>query len=305
MKHLIYNKTNRLIIVILWFILTTYFLINWVIEDKSFEAGVAVLGLFASNIFSILIPTENDTFNIKIKTNKLINKKGNESLNLLINKDENEEINSYDVEIEYPYIEYEENTPIQKKLNLIIEKIYFKYDIDIKNKKILSSDLIYFTSCYDITFRCENILSIRIINDIFSGGAHGEQQIITLNINLLNGEEFEFKDIFRSSGYEKVNKILENKLQTHEWKEFLHNEPIILRANQNFYINEKTNLVITFYKYELAPGNCGPIEIEVNLNDFKKFINPNGSFHLIYNKYIDSSTIYKGNENTFYFLINK
>lgn len=65
-QQLIYNKRNRFILVVLWFILITYFLIQWVIADKSFETGVAILALFASNIFSIMIPTKNDTFKVDI-----------------------------------------------------------------------------------------------------------------------------------------------------------------------------------------------------------------------------------------------
>jgi hypothetical protein len=276
--HIIYNKKNRIIFVIIWFLLITYFLINWGITDKSFETGVAILALFASNIISIILPTKKDSFNIDIIEHEFQR-----------NKNKN-----IDIDITYPVIEYKENTPIENKLNKLIQRIYFKYDVDIKKKKILSDDLEYFSSFYDETFRSENILSIRFNNDAFSGGAHGEIQIITLNINLFNGEEFEFKDIFRSFAYREINKIVEKELEDHEWKEFFHDQPLMLRANQNFYINHENNLVVTFFKYELAPGNCGPIEVEISLDKFKEYINPNGPFHLLYNKYIDSSNISKG-----------
>lgn len=288
MDNFILNKKVKIIILILWFLLTTYFLIKWIIDDKSYESGFAIMALFASNIFSYLIPIKKDTFAIHIIKDTF------KSKNLI----------QYGIDIEYPTIIYDDNTRIEKKINNLIEIMYTFYDVDIKNRKIIGEDLGSFTSFYDRTFQAENILSIRFMNDVYSvDAAHSNLEIITLNINLFNGEEFEFKDIFRSAGYKDIENVLKKKLSEHEHNDAFNLESIHLRVNQNFYIDSNNNLFITFFKYEIAPGVCGPIEIEIPFPEYKEFINPNGPLHPLYNKYVDSSIIEKG--HTLHFLFNQ
>ena len=80
-------------------------------------------------------------------------------------------------------------------------------------------------------------------------------------------------------------------------------EKIYLRPNQNFYINENDNLVIVFFKYEIAPGCCDIIEIEVEREYFSDYINPNGQLNLLYSKYTESRYIEKG--HTFDYMIKR
>lgn len=52
---------------------------------------------------------------------------------------------------------------------------------------ILNDILAQFNSDYEITYRSENLLCIKFTNFIYTdGAAHGNVEIITLNINLLN-----------------------------------------------------------------------------------------------------------------------
>ncbi len=169
---------------------------------------------------------------------------------------------------------------------------------------ILNDILAQFNSDYEITYRSENLLCIKFTNFIYTdGAAHGNVEIITLNINLFTGEEFEFKDIFRSNGEEEIKNIVKKKLLEHECKDaYFDFDSIELRNNHNFYLNNDNNLVIIFFKYEIAPGACGPIEIELNMHELKKYLNPNGPFSIMFNKYLDSSNFDKG--NTFEFTYN-
>lgn len=284
MKHLVYNRKYRLLIVILWFLLTTYFLIQWVIDDKSFEAGVAVLGLFASNVFSIMIPTNNDTFKTEIEQ---------KSFKLKLKYSEDSSI------VSYPVFKYLDNTSIEKKINKLIKRVFLRYQIDIDKesplKNSLGEDLGDFKSSYVITYKNENILCIKFnIYFYYLETPHGNSETISLNLNLLSGEEFEFKDIFRSYGYESLEKVVKKKLLEHNCKEMYFDfESIYLRVNQNFYINND-NLVIVFFKYEIAPGCCDIIEIEVERKYFIEFINPNGPLNLLYSKYTENRYIDKG-----------
>ncbi|MFY9089365.1 PdaC/SigV domain-containing protein [Arcobacter aquimarinus] len=294
-QQLIYNKRNRLFIVVLWFILITYFLIQWAIDDKSFETGVAILTLFASNIFSIMIPTQKDTFKVDITEKEI-------KLKLKY---------SDDSKVIYPIFKYKDNTSIERKINNLINFIYLRLQLDIKNKiplkDSLAEELGDFSSEYEVTYKNENILSLKFLSYFYyKGAAHGNSEIITLNINLLTGEEFEFKDIFRSYGYEPVEKIVKEKLLEHDCKDMYFDfESIHLRVNQNFYINNNDNLVIVFFKYEIGPGCCDIIEIEVNRKDFLDFINPNGPLSLLYSKYTEDRYIDKGHTFDYIFSLHK
>ena len=285
---LVYNKKIRIIIAFVWVSLFTYFLYSWAKDDQTFEVGVAALALFASNIFSIIIPPKKDTFKIDVIDN-------------LIKSDK---LLKHGIDLKFPKILYKDNTSIEKKINLHIFRIYLRYGINIKDKTILNENLSQFNADYEITYKSENLLCIKFTNFIYSdGAAHGNVEMITLNINLFTGEEFEFKDIFRSKGEEEIKNIVKLKLLKHECKDaYFDFNSIELRNNHNFYLNNDNNLVILFFKYEIAPGACGPIEIEINMNELKKYLNPNGPFSIMFNKYIDSSYIDKG--NTYEFIHN-
>lgn len=281
-QKLIYNKKTRLCFVILWFMLITYFIVKWTIDDKSFETGVAVLALFASNIFSILIPIKKDTFKLDILKEKIVLKCSDDSY------------------IVYPVIEYKDNTSIEKKVNNLIRYIYLRHHIDIKKKLAIkdssAEDLGMFSSDYEVTYKNENILCLKFITYFYyEGAAHGNSEIITLNINLLTGEEFEFKDIFRSYGYAAIEEIVKKNLLDHRCKDMYFDfDSIYLRSNQNFYINENDNLMVVFFKYEIAPGCCDIIEIEVQRKCFTDYINPNGPLSLLYSKYTEDRYVDKG-----------
>ena len=289
MSFLLYSKKIRIIIALIWVSLFTYFLYSWAKDDQTFEVGVAALALFASNIFSIIIPPKKDTFKIEVIDN-------------LIKSDK---LLKHILDLKFPKILYKDNTSIEKKINLLISRVYLRHKIDIKSKKILDDNLGEFNSEYEITYKSENLLCIKFTNFIYTdGAAHGNVEIITLNINLFTGEEFEFKDIFRSHGLEEIKNIVKRKLLEHECKDvYFDFDSIELRNNHNFYLNNDNNLVIIFFKYEIAPGACGPIEIELNMHELKKYLNPNGPFSIMFNKYLDSSNIDKG--HTFEFIFKK
>lgn len=287
-NYLLYNKKIRIIIAVIWVSLFTYFLYAWAKDDQTFEVAVAALALFASNIFSIIIPSKKDTFKIEIN-------------NIIFKSDT---LLKHELNIEFPKIIYKDNTSIEKKINSLIAKIYLRHGINIKNKEILENSLGQVNSNYEVTYKSENLLCIKFTNFIYyNGAAHGNVEIVTLNINLFTGEEFEFKDIFRSNGQEEIKSIVKTKLSLHKYRDaYFDFDSIELRNNHNFYLNDNNSLVIVFFKYEIAPGACGPIEIKINMNELKKYLNPNGPFSIMLNKYLDSSNIEKG--HTFEFTYN-
>ena len=104
-NSLLYNKKIRIIIAFIWVSLFTYFLYSWAKDDQTFEVGVAALALFASNIFSIIIPPKKDTFKIEVIDN-------------LIKSDK---LLKHILDLKFPKILYKDNTSIEKKINLLTQ----------------------------------------------------------------------------------------------------------------------------------------------------------------------------------------
>ncbi len=179
-------------------------------------------------------------------------------------------------DITYPAIKYPDNTFVENKINELIKTTYTEWDISLDDIK-KSGWLGEVQGNYKIAYKIENLLGLRIkVYWYGSGAAHGNVSIITHNINLKNGEIFEFKDLFRSSGKYNINNLIVQKLKKHEcFKRVPSPKEINVRDDQEFYL-EKDKLVIVFPKYEIACGACGPVEAIVRVSEIKNFINPNG-----------------------------
>jgi hypothetical protein len=130
-------------------------------------------------------------------------------------------------------------------------------------------------SDYTVIYKIKNLLGIKFnVYWYGMGAAHGNESIVALNINLKNGETFEFKDLFRDRAFKIINSIIEQKI-LHYKECTIFPQNINLRGNQGFYI-ENERVVIVFDKYEIACGACGPIEVPLNFREIKDYVNPNG-----------------------------
>lgn len=218
---------------------------------------------------------KDDTLNITIVEKKFINQK-------------------YKVTISFPKVFYKDNTLIENKINFLIESVFLRHHIDIKNKKILDDTIGEFESSFEKTYKINNILGFKFTNFMYyNGAAHGNVEIVSLNINLYNGEEFEFKDIFRGKYQDIILNFVKDKLKEHECKDsYFDFDSIKLNSTQEFYISENS-LVIVFFKYEIAPGACGPIEISLSLDKISPYINPNGPLSFLYSEF-EQSYVEKG-----------
>ncbi len=184
-------------------------------------------------------------------------------------------------EITYPYIAYKDNTFIETKINKLIEETFTEWDINLNN--IEKSEWVgEIQGNYKIAYKIKNLLGLRLqIYWYGAGAAHGNVSIVTHNINLKNGEIFEFKDLFRSTAKNDINILIVKKLKTHEcFKITGPPKEVNVRDDQEFYL-EKDKLVVVFPKYEIACGACGPVEVIIALSELKNFVNPNGPLEFL------------------------
>ncbi|MEJ9307201.1 DUF3298 and DUF4163 domain-containing protein [Priestia megaterium] len=125
---------------------------------------------------------------------------------------------------------------------------------------------------YSVPYNQDNILSISVTNDQYSGGAHGMTWIDTYNYNLLTAKQLSLKDIITNQKQlGKVNKyireqmIARNKKGAQFWVEDF--KSVNLAQDQFYYTNG--GIVIIFGEYEYAPYANGISFFKVPYSIFK------------------------------------
>ena len=125
---------------------------------------------------------------------------------------------------------------------------------------------------YSVPYNQDNILSISITYDEYSGGAHGNAWIDTYNYNLLTAKQLSLKDVITNQKQlDKVNKyireqmIARNKKGAQFWVEDF--KSVNLTQDQFYYTNG--GIVIIFGEYEYAPYANGISFFKVPYSIFK------------------------------------
>lgn len=122
----------------------------------------------------------------------------------------------------------------------------------------------------------EQLLSIGITTEIFSGGAHGYKNLSFLNFDPETGEQLSWKDIFTSEFKKYVEQRFrkehnipaeDNINSTGFWFE---NEAFHLPANIGFTEEE---VILIYNSYEIAPYADGDFYMEISMEEVKPFLN--------------------------------
>lgn len=212
-----------------------------------------------------------DVFNNKVKS---INTK-----NIIANVDtqtitqNNKYINSI---LNIPII-ISSNKDIDKKINYKIRKdimdFYNKVYESAKNyldNVDVSEDKFVANVDYEVKKNSDNILSIKVTYNQYSGGAHGDYEYISYNIDMRNGKILKLSDLFKlKSDYIKVinNEIrsqIEELVKNNKENEGIYQFESIEKDNK-FYI-EDDKIVIYFDLYKIAPFAAGIPTFKINNN---------------------------------------
>ncbi|WP_027623066.1 PdaC/SigV domain-containing protein [Clostridium lundense] len=122
-----------------------------------------------------------------------------------------------------------------------------------------------------------NILSITVLYEQYTGGAHGSYNKTPYNIDLKTGKEITIKDVFKPGVNYKdiinkeINKqidVINKKADTIQIQGFTG-----ISENQDFYINNG-NIVVYFQPYAIAPYCMGIQEFTISLDNFKTMVKP-------------------------------
>lgn len=121
----------------------------------------------------------------------------------------------------------------------------------------------------------QNLLSVGISTEIFSGGAHGYKSLTFLNFDLESGEILHWKDIFKPEfksfaerKFRSEQKIPENTSinSTGLWFE---NDRFQLPDNIGFTEEE---VILIYNAYEIAPYAAGDFYMEIPLEEVRPFM---------------------------------
>ncbi|GAB2761616.1 DUF3298 and DUF4163 domain-containing protein [Salinimicrobium soli] len=127
----------------------------------------------------------------------------------------------------------------------------------------------------NIYSKTENLVSIGITTEIFSGGAHGYKTLTFLNFDPNTGELYSSKDLFTPEFKTFVEEKFrqeqnipqeENINSTGFW---FKNDIFRLPSNIGF---TEENVILVYNSYEIAPYSAGDIYMEIPLEEARPFL---------------------------------
>ena len=164
-----------------------------------------------------------------------------------------------------------------EKLNKEIQKISVDGIAEVKEQaKELGNSAaaghLYFISFYD-SFLDGDVLSVRIYNENYTGGAHGFRWIRTFNVNIKTRETYEtagalFKD--PQAGTKQITDKILADIKRHPELYFPEAAQTVeaLKGKYPFYLDGQ-NLIVYFQLYDIAPYAAGIPEFVFPLKDLQ------------------------------------
>jgi hypothetical protein len=186
---------------------------------------------------------------------------------------------NHNADIKVPSIEGLENKDLQNSLNekYLTEnkKLYEEFEAGMEEMKKNGDGHLGVDSGYEIKTDTDKILSVGryVVNTVGSSSTTMKYDTIDKENEIL----ITLPSLFKDASYIDVisenikEQMLEQKKEDDNktyWVEGIENEGITERfekisAEQNFYITSEGKLVISFDKYEVAPGYMGIAEFEI------------------------------------------
>ena len=192
------------------------------------------------------------------------------TINKLTFKDDHHE-----VDVQVPRVEGLENKVFEDILNAkYLEKntkLYQDFMKEIGENELTSQNLALFTN-YTVKVETDNFMVVQGITTKIA--ASGSESVVFDNIDLENQMIISLPSLFIDDSYidiitENIKAQMRDRMRTEEGVMFFILEDgdiggfdkII--ADQSFYINADSKLVISFNEYEVAPGVMGMVEFVI------------------------------------------
>lgn len=182
---------------------------------------------------------------------------------------------TYNAEVKVPAVEGLENQELQNNLNEKYlaenEKLYAEFSKEIGELKAAGGGHLGVNSGYVIKTDTDKILSIGryVVNTVGSSSTTFKYDTVDKQNQIL----ITLPSLFKDDSYveiisQKIKAQMRQQMKDDEQKFYWVEEGDIspfekIKADQSFYISSNNKLVISFDKYEVAPGYMGVIEFEI------------------------------------------
>lgn len=162
----------------------------------------------------------------------------------------------------------EVNKSVEEYTNMLIEQ----YNEDIKENG--KENHYGMDTSYEVVTDNDKIFTLRIDTVISEGGSVNFSKFY--HINKSTGKIFELKDLFKENAdyvtaiSDDIKKQMLEQMAADESKSYFYSMDDMqeenfteIKPDQNFYMNDKEELVIVFDEYEVAPGYMGIVEFTI------------------------------------------
>lgn len=182
--------------------------------------------------------------------------------------------------LKIPVVSGFKNKTIEKRINNAFEKFDYKEIEEMAKESEVDdidvNDVFPYEAkqSYKVGYNKNGLLSMKMDNFIYTGGAHPMLYITCYNYELKTGKSLKLKDLFKNSGYKKVlsNEIIkqikkENPYITKQECYEVYN----MTGNEMFYITSDS-IVICYSPYQISGYGANAPEFKVPLRLIKKYL---------------------------------
>lgn len=177
----------------------------------------------------------------------------------------------------YPKVVNIHGKSLPDKINNIIRETAYRA---IPNYQPGTS-IIEAQSGYTTPVNTKGILSLRFQDYYYpEQAAHGVTGVSSVTINLQNGYEYHFNQLFRpGSNYQaEINRIIQEQITARQITMLKPFEGV--GPNQEYYLTPDS-LVIYYQPYEYTPGYFGVLEFRIPYQQILNIIDPRGPIGLL------------------------
>jgi hypothetical protein len=191
---------------------------------------------------------------------------------------------TYNAEIKVPAVEGLENHELQNALNEKYiaenEKLYAEFSKDIEELKAVGGGHLGVNSGYVIKTDTDRILSVGryVVNTVGSSSTTFRYDTVDKQNQIL----ITLPSLFKDDSYigaisENIKAQMRQQMKGDVKKAYWVEEGDIspfekIKGDQSFYISSNNKLVISFDKYEVAPGYMGVVEFEIPTEELSKVL---------------------------------
>lgn len=170
----------------------------------------------------------------------------------------------------------EESEPNAKTIPEAIENFIKTYRMDSADFPDMSAEYFAEINVSD-SYSSKELVSFQLEQFLYTGGAHGYQNIRFLNFDPQTGMEISTEELF--DNIEEFTVIVEKKFRNAH--KILENESInstgFLFEDDVFYLPEtigfsEKNLILIYNQYDIASYADGPIELEIPTGEITNFL---------------------------------